>query len=102
MTTRSNTSQPIDILDMISTEHDKGYSTIGAKPIYSAGMTLIGEPSTWSRKQKLAYIETRFAILGLDASKDKFVTECMLSRGISYDIAKLARNEGLRLFERNR
>tara|TARA_R110000851_G_scaffold287513_3_gene441519 strand:+ start:745 stop:1035 length:291 start_codon:yes stop_codon:yes gene_type:complete len=91
----------INILDMIADEpHDKGYCTLGV--VLFANNTRAGfkkAPENWTRKEKLAYIEYIHANGGRG---DKWSNEAMLSRGLSYETAKLAQREGLRLFEQRK
>ena len=66
--------EPIDIMTMIPAQHDKGYDTTGAI-LYGPGGFLKNPPETMSRKQKLAFIESKFAQYGPAAFKQAFVMD---------------------------
>lgn len=61
---------------------------------------LIGDPSNWTRYQKLAYVESSFARDGMAAGKNRFVMECRISPRLSATAYNEARAYGLWLHNR--
>jgi hypothetical protein len=88
--------QSIDIMSMKPAHHDKGYDTAGAV-LYGEGGFLKKPPETMNRKQKLAFIESKFAEHGVAAFKEPFVIEIRCGAGLSVKVFNLAMSEGLRL-----
>lgn len=68
--------------------------------IYDASGFFKKAPEKWSRKEKLAFIESVFASDGLKADKNRFVVEVKCSRGLSRLSFDAAREYGLHVHYR--
>lgn len=83
-----------NILDMVDTSAPERQSKPGAV-LYGTGGFLKKDPAKFSRNEKLAYIELKYKQLGQEADTEKFVMEIRLSRGISFESFRKARDYGL-------
>ena len=89
----------IDIMTMLD-KSIKNYTTAGVT-LYSTGGTLKKDPSHFTRKEKLAYIESAYSKYGNEAMKEsRFLLEIRASSGLSVASYKEAQREGMRRYNR--
>lgn len=57
-------------------------------------------PEKWSRKERLAYVESVYSTQGLSGDKDKFIREVRFSAGLSRASFEASREYGLHVHYR--